>query len=239
MIVKSYGLWKQNIRPSRIQEDYAILSWAGRFLDEKKMHYHDTRGKKDPRNDKEVVKKLHEQLMKADIVLGHNSDKFDIKRVNAKFVEYGLKPVRFDKKIDTLKIARKYFKFSSNSLDYVAKKLGCTPKRKGRKFTNEEMWDECERGNVKAYKENEKYNKQDVETTIEVFDKLKSWDESLNFQTYYGKTVCVCGSEKFKKAGFKRTKQSAYQQYACAKCGKYFSGKKNLISKEVRREFKK
>lgn len=237
MIVKTYSLRTDYIRPSRIVKDWSVLSWAGKFLDEKKVHYADTRGKKDVRDDVEVMERLHEQLSKADIILGHNSDRFDVKKANAKFVEYGLNPLSFSKQIDTLKIAKKYFNLSSNSLDFIAKKMGVTPKRKSRKFTNEEMWDECERGNILAFKENEKYNKQDVLTTIEVFDKLKAWDQSLNFQAFYGKKICVCGNEEFYRDGYVYNKQSCYQKYRCSNCGKISTGKENLIDKEIRRNF--
>jgi len=240
LVVKTYGLYNQNIRPSRIVNDWSILSWAGKFLDEKEIYYYDTREEKNVRNDKSIVKKLHTQLNKADIILGHNSDRYDIKKINAKFLQYGLKPVHFSKQIDTLKIARKYFKITSNRLDFIAKFLGLTPKRITRKFSsNEEMWDECEKGNIEAFKENKKYNIQDVETTIEVFDKLKAWDQSLNFQSYYGRAVCVCGCDKFIKKGFRYTKQGAYQRYACDKCGKKYSGKENLIDKDDRKLFLK
>lgn len=237
IIARVWRLYDVNVGLNQIKEDWSVLSWAGKFLDEKKVHYADTRNKKDVRDDEEIVRELHKHLSQADMVLGHNSDRFDVKKINTRFIKYGLDPVQFSKKIDTLKIARKYFKFTSNKLDFLASFLGKTPKRKSKQFHGQELWNECEAGNLKAFKEMEKYNKQDILTTIEVFDVLKAWDESLNFQAYHGQYVCVCGGKDFYRDGFRYNKQSAYQLYRCRSCGKVHSGKENLIDKETRKDF--
>jgi DNA polymerase III epsilon subunit-like protein len=50
----------------------------------------------------DVVKKLHGLLNQADIVIGHNSDKFDLKKVAARCIYHGLKPISPVKTIDNL-----------------------------------------------------------------------------------------------------------------------------------------
>ncbi len=110
--------------------------------------------KKNPRNDYEVTKKLHELFELADVIIGHNGDKFDIRKVNAKLIEHGFLPPSPYKTIDTLKIARKYFKFDSNRLNDLGELLGLGRKVETGGFT---LWEKCINGDLKAWNKMEKY----------------------------------------------------------------------------------
>ena len=89
------------------------------------------------------------------------------------------------KQIDTLKLARKHFALTSNKLAYMTDKL-CTKYKKltHHKFEGFELWKECLDGNLKAWKEMEKYNKHDVLALEELYTKLIPWDSSVNFTLY-------------------------------------------------------
>ena len=143
-------------------------------------------------------------------------------------------PVGKKQTIDTLKIAKKYFKITSNKLDYIASFLGLKGKRSSKKFSQQEMWKECCKGNEEAFKENEKYNIQDIVVTENVFNKLKSWDEGINIQAYKQRVVCICGGESFRKDGFSYTKTGSFQRFRCnnRKCSKVHTSKYNSIEKE-------
>lgn len=232
-----YGLWQQNIAIDYILEDWFVFSWAAKWAGKKEIMYADVSSRKLVQNDEYVCKKIHKLISEADILVGHNSDRFDIKKLNTRFIKHGLDPIPKLQSIDTLKVARRYFKFTSNKLDYIAKFLGIEGKYKSKKFTQREMWKACYNKDKEAWKENKIYNKQDVEITEKVFDKLKTWDASLNFQAYLQKAVCICGSEEFKKDGVRYTKQSAFQRYKCAECGKHYTDKTNLLNKELRQGF--
>src|SRR5262245_19646914 len=60
-----------------------MLSFAWKWLHEKKIHclaLPDFKGYKPfSENDKPLVAKLHELICKADVVVGHNGDSFDLK----------------------------------------------------------------------------------------------------------------------------------------------------------------
>ena len=75
-------------------------------------------------DDSDVVAECWALLNEADIVVGHNSDRFDNPKMNARFIEQGLGPPAPYRTVDTLKIARQSFKFPSNKLDHVAAALG-------------------------------------------------------------------------------------------------------------------
>ena len=57
------------------------------------------------------------------VLLAHNGDKFDIKKFNAACIKHDLPPVQERQTIDTLKQARKHFRFDSNRLDYLGRFL--------------------------------------------------------------------------------------------------------------------
>lgn len=235
LLVRCYGLWQQNISTGFIVKDWYIFSFAAKWYGEKDFFYLDTRDTHE--NDLEVCNMARNLIDQADILVGHNLDRFDIKKLNTRFLKHNLQPVAKKKTIDTLKIAKRYFAITSNKLDFIAKFLGIKGKRRSKKYTNEQMWNGCCDGVLDCFIENEKYNKQDIKVTEAVFDKLKTWDESLNFQTYYGHKICVCGNKEFHKSGFRHNKQSVHQVYACTNCGKTHTGKENLIDKDARKEF--
>ena len=102
-----------------IQEEWFLLSFAYRWLDENKTHVYALpdfkRYKKDKKDDEQLVHKLHEVLSQADMLIAHNLDNFDLKKANARFLIHGLDPIPYNKNLDTLKVARRNFKFNSNS----------------------------------------------------------------------------------------------------------------------------
>jgi DNA polymerase elongation subunit (family B) len=232
----AYGIWDQNISAQQIIKDWFMISWAARWLGEEEVMYADSRKRKDVSNDKAICKKIHKLLCEADIIVGHNVAKFDIKKLNTRFLKHGLTPIGKKQVIDTLKIARKYFKITSNKLEFIANFLGIEGKYKSKTYSGYKLWIACCEKNMEAYKENEIYNKQDIEVTEAVFHKLKAWDETLNFQSISQKIECICGGTKFIKYGFAHTKVGAYQKHRCAnaECGKVVVSRYNSLTKGQR-----
>jgi hypothetical protein len=236
LVLQGWGLYDQNFGLNQIERDWFILSFAAKFLDKDEIHYFDQRNSKDLADDLELVQRLHKIINEADILLGHNLDKFDVKKLNARFIRHSLPPIHPKQTIDTLKIAKKFFSFTSNKLEYIAKFLKCEEKSKHSKFLGHTLWSECLNGNEEAFKEMEIYNKQDVITTIEVYQKLVVYDPSINFQTFGQARICSCGGTSFFKNGLKYTKQGIFQLYRCPGCGKGFVEKENLVNKHLRKE---
>ena len=112
----------------------------------------------------------------ADIIIGQNSDRFDLPRINSRFIEHGLGcPSKFET-IDTYKMATNKFGFTSNKLEYMTKKLNKKYKKQSHdEFSGFKLWDECIKGNLKAWKSMEKYNKYDVLSLEELFLKLAEY----------------------------------------------------------------
>ena len=149
-----------------------------------------------------------------------------------------MQPPSSFKNIDTLKIARKHFAFTSNKLEYMTSKLCKKYKKlKHKKFPGFELWKECIAGNIEAWKEMEKYNKYDVLSLEELYHILSPWDNTINFQLYTDSEapVCNCGSTSFLKRGFVYSNSGKFQRLRCNKCGKETKTKENLMSPEKRK----
>jgi hypothetical protein len=237
MWVKTYSLRTDYISPKNIKRDWYLYSYAGIFEgEETKPHYLDNRLSKDITDDKYLVEGLHNLLSKADILVGHNIDKFDIKKFNARAVKHGLPPLSPKKTYDTLKIARRYFAFSSNSLDYIANFLELKERKSGHaKFPGDCLWEGLEAGNLEAWDECQLYNLQDCRVTQELFKMLSKYDTTIHIQSHTSIRSCICGSTEFVKDGFHYMKSGKFQSYRCKSCGKIFSDKENLLEKDLRK----
>ena len=216
ILVYTWGTYKQNVL--KIVEDPYILCFGYKWLNgkTKTVSLKDyKRYKVDKKNDKDLVVKLHELLDEADIVIAHNGDRFDIKWANKQFIKHGLKPVSPYRTIDTLKVARRYFRFDSNRLDDLGRYLDV-----GRKVKHEgkELWFDVMDGDKKAWRKMLKYVKQDVELLEKVYKKLRAWGRET---TNEGENSCTrCGSYNLQKRGYQTVKSGMkYQRYQCTDCG--------------------
>lgn len=238
----TWGLWDQNVALNQIVEDWSVLSWSAKWLGSDKVMYQDTRNEKNPRNDKKILKGIWNLLNEADVVIGQNSKSFDIKKLNARFIMNGMNPPSSFRQIDTMRLAKKHFAFTSNKLEYLTKNL-CTQNKKSthKAFSGFELWKECLAGNLEAWKEMESYNITDILSTEELYHRLKSWDSSLNFNVYHDSFhhQCSCGSVKFKKHGFVYSNSGKFRRFVCTKCGAESVDKENLLLKEKRQSLRK
>jgi uncharacterized protein YprB with RNaseH-like and TPR domain len=157
----------------------------------------------------------------ADIIIGHNADKFDIRKSNTRFVFHGLKPPSPYKTIDTLKIARKVFKFDSNKLDELGRYLGL-----GRKIphTGFHLWHSCMLGDPKAWKVMKKYNARDITLLEDVYYILRPWATN-HPNVNQGEVGCPkCKATNVQKRGFSYTLLRKKQRFQCGNCHGWFEG---------------
>lgn len=239
----SYSLYDiRRVDPKYIKHDWYITCAAWAWLDNKKKKISKVETvsvadfktyKKDFRNDYGVVKKLHEILSQADLIVGHNSDSFDIKKINYRFIKYGLAPIDLPPTVDTLKAARKYARASSNSLYYLAKEFGVPMKIDLAKGV---MWD-ADAGDPKALKKLVNYNKGDIRSGANLYFKLLPFIKNHpNLNRLMGlqikptphkvKGCGSCGSKNIHRHGTYTTKVGKYQRYKCNDCGSTTKGAK-------------
>lgn len=230
-----WGVFDQNIGINQIKEDSYIIAWAAKWLDSKEMIYADSRSSKDLSKNKAMIKQIWKLMDEAHIVVGQNSKRFDVKRLNAEFLRHDLDPPSSYRQMDTLTMSKKNFAFPSFKLEYMTSRFCAKHKKSSHKeFSGFELWRECLAGNKKAWQQMEDYNKKDVLSTEEYFNKIKKWDNSINFSVYSDSedNICKCGSKEFKKNGFKFSNSGKYQRLKCIKCSSELRDKKNLLSKE-------
>jgi predicted RNA-binding Zn-ribbon protein involved in translation (DUF1610 family)/DNA polymerase elongation subunit (family B) len=180
--------------------------------------------------ERQLAKKLWKLFDNADVIVAQNGDAFDIKVANKFFVKYKLKPPSPYKTVDTLKLARKYFKFPSNKLDYLAEAiLG------GRKLSTGgiDLWFKCMKGDKDALIQMEKYNVHDVDLLYDLYHAIKQWHTGHpNHNVFNGTThQCPnCGGNT-QKRGFMVTRADKYQRYQCTSCGAWSKGERIKMNK--------
>jgi hypothetical protein len=223
----SWSLWQTDI--IRLEKDWHLLSFAWKWLGESKIHvlglddFPDY--ERDRTNDYYLAAELHALIDSADAVLGHNSDAFDMRKAYARFIAHGFDPPSPVQKIDTLKIAKKHFMFTSNKLDSVAQVLGVTRKADAGGF---DTWLGCLAGDPIAWKRMKKYNKQDVRVTEEVYYRLLPYAQghpNLAFISGDLDACPKCGSHNLTKQGYKFNRTTKMQQYKCGDCGGWCSSR--------------
>lgn len=159
------------IGKQQLVKDYYIISWAAKWLGEDVIYSNVQTSRESKKgSDKRILKQIWQMLDEADVVVGHNVDRFDTKRLNTRFVMNGMTlPERF-KSVDTLKLARKTFDFTYNDLDFICSSLGL-----GNKMEHEgyEMWEGCRLGDAECLTQMVDYNEQDVFLTEKLYNYLK------------------------------------------------------------------
>lgn len=175
-------LYKTNV--FRVEQHQILMSiswaWYGE-VDKKgkpivhnaKLNDYKTRYKADKLDDYELTKKLHEILNQAEIVVGHNSRRFDNKMANTFFMKHGLGPTSPYKTVDTLSDAKGYFRYTSNKLDEISKQRGSQGKTAIRVG---DLWYDClVNGNPKSWKLMQEYNDQDIVETYNRYEEQRPY----------------------------------------------------------------
>lgn len=221
------------------EKNWHVMSWVAKWLGDKKTIIKalpDYPGyKKNPEDDKALCEDLWKLLDEADVVIAHNGDQFDIKKMNARFIVNGLKPPTPFVSIDTKKVAKKYFNFDSNKLNDLGVILGLGEKEDTGGI---ELWKQCINGDMDAWKTMKKYNKQDVLLLEKVYLHMRPWMTNHPNMNLLGDTnhSCPnCASAHMQKRGTGRTRTTVYQRYQCQDCGAWSRGEKIDVEKVILR----
>ena len=171
-----WGTFDQNIPLEMLIEDWSVLSWSAKWANspESEVIYSDNRKKKGDAltDDKQLLKPLWKLMDEADIIIGQNSDRFDLPKLNARFIEHKMGSPSEFVSIDTYKMSKR-FGFTSHKLAYMTEKLNKKYKKQDHSdFKGFKLWKECIKGNLKAWKSMETYNKYDVLSLEELFLQL-------------------------------------------------------------------
>jgi len=123
-------------------------------------------------NDKQMLIDFMKIINSADEVIGHNSDRFDLKWLRTRCIFHRVPMFPSYRTLDTLKKARSGFNFNSNKLDYIARFLGVGAKLKHEGFS---MWKKVLNGDSEALKRMVEYCEKDVIVLEDVYRTLQSY----------------------------------------------------------------
>ena len=221
-----WQLWETNV--IKVVKDWYMLSYAYKWYGESTIHVVGLPDfsvwKKDKSDDEMLIRSLWELFNEADLIIGHNSNNFDIKKANTRFLIHGLKPPSPYHTVDTLKEFRKYMGFSSNKLNELSRQLAGEEKER---TGGADLWFDCMQGDMNAWARMKKYNKKDV-VLLE-----NRYKDILPFITNHPnlslldnkKDNCPnCGSKALQNRGWGVNRKSKYEKLHCTHCGAWFKG---------------
>lgn len=226
------------IQPDNIVVERHLISVCWKWLGQSKVHsvsiLDDPRKfTKNHHDDLHVIKTFHKVLSEADVIVGHNADRFDLPYLKTQMVFHGLSPLPPITSIDTYKVAKSQFMFNSNKLDYLGQRLGV-----GRKLhTTNGLWLRAFNGDKSAIREMVTYNKQDVLLLERVFQKLVPYmPNHVNRELFGGEGCPRCSSTHIQSRGLHRAISRVYQRFQCRDCGGWF--RTVLNDKSVKPKFR-
>ena len=252
-----WGLFNQNISLSQLVATKFILTFVAQEHGKKKqikdsVAFHTDISKLkqewliEGRDDFDVplLKHLAEILDGADVICGHNVDRFDLNLIYGRRLQHGIKPPKQPLVVDTYKIARNKFNLVSNKLDHLLTVLKLDNKIS---HSGMSMWVKCIDGDKKAWADMLRYNAGDVSQLPMVYDLLRPWagDKMPSHRLFNQPerhntrmlpedrecTQCLIKGSAVNGWGFLPMKTRVYNRYKCTICGEWMRGDKATNSK--------
>jgi hypothetical protein len=179
-----------------------------------------------------LLRDFFKRFKEADLVVGHNVKKFDMKFLRTRAAFYNINPLDEPPQEDTLTIIKKYFALERNTLDYACKYFGIEGKTEQR---YDDLIDGCIAGDMKKWATLKEYNIQDVVIDEKLYSKVAPWHTThinLNRFRRSGKVSCkICGAngDRIVRKGLDRSAVKwNLQKYRCKDCGHLFRGREKL-----------
>lgn len=220
VIATTWDLYPKALSIDNILKDWYLVSAAWKWVGEKTVY---SVCSSTAHDDKKAVKTLRDTIAQADIIVGHNSDRFDLKKLNSRIITHGLSPLPHVATVDTVKEVRRVAMFTSHKLDYLSKVL--TGKRKV--HVDYQLWLDVLAGSKKALAKMVEYNKVDVIRTEELYTRLLPYMKNHpHVGVMKGKdrrlSCNKCGSTDIKRNGIRITAAGLRkQEIQCQSCGSY------------------
>lgn len=236
-----YGIWRnwnnrppQYFKPSNMIKDWSILCWAAKKSGTSTVDGQSvTLDEVDARTEESILYDLWNLLDEAHIVITANGKRFDMPKINSKFIKHGYPEPSYFFHVDVLQVAWKRFGFTFNSLEQLARELGIDVSKNEMSYQD---WIDCDEGTkksrTKAMKKMLDYCKVDVSPLLEdVYYRMLPWiDNHPNMNLFTEEDsvdVCKnCGSTKLYWGEEAFTNATAWMGYRCGNCGTIGRGKK-------------
>lgn len=222
-IVYTFQLFDCNIGIEQIISPGRVICWAAKWYKERKVMFAEAF---DAVRTQAMLKEIHALLCEADAVIGWNSERFDLPKLDGEFIVNGLSPPPPPTHIDLWKTARK-LGLLSTKLAFVAPLLKAGKKIDTGGF---KLWADVMRQDAAACKRMQKYNEQDVRLLEPMYDRMLPF---IRNHPFLGTTAkkdmpeCpACQSHRSQSRGTRRTKSYIIWRMQCLDCGSWFEGKR-------------
>lgn len=221
------------ITPVQIIEPTRMISfaakWAGKPAVMFESEYEGFKGHSHER----MVRKAHELLNEADVVVHYNGDNFDLRHMGREFRKYGLGDPSPSASVDLWKVVKKKEDWASHKLAYITEQYHLSGKMENSGWI---LWlgvlgvfgEEARR---KFWYQMRRYNKQDVRTTEELFFEARDLITNLPHVSLYNddeidpdNPVCGICEGLLHRRGHAYTKTRRYPRYHCPACNKWHKG---------------
>ncbi len=160
--------YKINIDSENILKERAVICIGYKWQHEAKPHVITWDKKQD---DKAMLAKFLKEANKADELVAHNGDKFDLPWFLTRCAYHGLATFPSYKTADTLQWAKRRFNFNSNRLNYIAQFFGIG----GKLHTEFGLWKAvCLENSPQALARMSKYCAHDVVLLEKVWERLSA-----------------------------------------------------------------
>jgi|1_EtaG_2_1085319.scaffolds.fasta_scaffold01502_3 RNA polymerase subunit RPABC4/transcription elongation factor Spt4 len=234
MVTYSWQAKTRYITPDKVISDWFVICWSAKWLfDDEIINCSVTEEEALEKDDKRVVGELWKLLNEADIVIAHNGDNFDIRKMNARFAKHKMNLPSPYSSIDTYKSARKRLNLSYYRLSYIAEYFGLTQKKQD---TNFKMWVDCLNGDKSALDKMQGYCDQDIRVLEDVYLYLRPYIQphpNLGLYIEEESNMCPsCASTDLDKCGTYATTVNLYEAYRCKNCGSLTRARKHCLTKE-------
>lgn len=230
LTVKTWHTGKQRISFDQIMEEWFLLSYSGKWLfDSKVFGSVLTPDEVLHKDDFRITKEIWRYFDQADVIIAHNGNGFDIPKSQTRFLAHKLAPPSPFQTIDTLLIARKNFRLSSNKLDYIGQLM----LNERKLHTEYSLWLRCLEGDPQALSDMLTYNKQDVLLLEDIYVLLRPWVKNHPnmgiFMEAHEPSCPNCGSTDIKECGYYTTSVNRFLAFRCNSCGAVCRSRKSDV----------
>jgi hypothetical protein len=216
--------WKITLPVDNIIRERAIICICYKWQGDDKVHA--LRWNKG--DDAEMLWKFTQVIERADEMVAHNGDNFDMKWYNGRHLINKLDPVCPAKTVDTLKIAKKHFYLNSNRLDYLGKILF----GEGKIHAPFSLWKNIVLENSETdMRKMVRYCRQDVLLLERVWERLQDYETPSTHEAVAqsgdnkDRWMCpYCGSDEVVTTKTRATAKGMVQRVMkCKVCHRYYT----------------
>jgi hypothetical protein len=214
--------WDVTVHDNQIIEHGGLLCVGAKWLDEKEVHvFSDWK-----HGHREMLELTRQMMSEADAIVGYNSDKYDLRKLEGEFVLHKMKFPPPCPSIDLIKSIKKMGFFRSG-LGFIGPFLGV-----GKKLEHEgmDLWKKVMDGDAKAQSKMSKYCAQDVQMTADLYLRIKPYIKNHPLLGGSAAECPSCRSASFQHRGYNRSRFFKTQRLQCTGCGHWFTGKREKIS---------